>query len=65
VVRKPEPTITPEPGPEERAAILAALDRLTENGPPDAYRSAWREEGIRENSAEGGSSGVTGPPAGL
>jgi hypothetical protein len=45
-----EPRITPEPSSEERAAILAALERLAadESGPP-AYRSAWRDAGIREN----------------
>jgi len=45
-----DPQITPEPSPEERAAILAALERLVEGGAgPPAYRSAWRETGIREN----------------
>ena len=62
---KAEQTITPEPSPEERAAILAALSRLAENGLPAAYRSAWREEGIRENSREDGSSAATEPPDGL
>ena len=47
-----EPKITPEPSPDERAAILAALDRLVADAQPPAYRSAWRREGIRENSAE-------------
>jgi hypothetical protein len=42
--------IRPEPGPEEREAILAALEELlAEEGLPAAYRSAWRAEGIREN----------------
>jgi hypothetical protein len=54
------PAITPEPTPEERTAILAALGSLAQNGLPAAYRSAWREEGIRENSAEDGSSGLLG-----
>jgi hypothetical protein len=45
-----EPEISPEPSPEERAAILAALECLLENDPlPPAYRSAWREAGVREN----------------
>jgi hypothetical protein len=39
--------ITPEPTPEERAAILAALDRIE----ADAQRrpGAWWEAGLREN----------------
>jgi hypothetical protein len=39
--------ITPEPTPEERAAILAALDRIRaedERGP-----GAWWEAGLRES----------------
>ncbi len=39
--------ITPEPTPEERAAILAALERLRAEeaqGP-----GAWWEAGVREN----------------
>ena len=59
-----EQTITPEPTPEERAVILAALARLAKNGLPAAYRSAWRGEGIRENSGEDGGSPATGPPVG-
>jgi hypothetical protein len=45
-----EPEIRPEPTPEERAAILVALERLLgdDSGAP-ADRSAWREAGIREN----------------
>jgi hypothetical protein len=44
--------ITPEPAPEERAAILAALEQLQaeeEQGP-----GAWWEAGLRE-SVEGDS----------
>jgi hypothetical protein len=45
-----EPQIRPEPPPEERAAILAALERLlSEDSRPSAYRSAWRDAGVREN----------------
>lgn len=45
-----EPQIRPEPEPDERAAILAALERLlSEDSRPPAYRSTWREAGIREN----------------
>jgi hypothetical protein len=62
--REGEETITPEPTPEERTAILAALDRLAKNGMPAAYGSAWREEGIRENSGEDGGPAATGPPGG-
>jgi hypothetical protein len=42
--------IRPEPGPEERKAILAGLEQLlVEEGLPAPYRSGWRAEGIREN----------------
>jgi hypothetical protein len=42
--------IRPEPSPEEREAIVAALDaELALDGLPVAYRSAWREQGIRES----------------
>jgi hypothetical protein len=45
--------IRPEPGREEREAILAGLDQLqAEDELPPAYRSAWRAEGIRENLGE-------------
>jgi hypothetical protein len=45
-----EPEITPEPSPEERAAILAALqDQSADEGAPLAYRSIWRRDGILEN----------------
>jgi hypothetical protein len=45
-----EHEIRPEPNPEERAAILAALERLFDgDAEPPAYRSAWREAGVREN----------------
>ena len=43
--------ITPEPSPEERAAIVAALEQLraeAERGP-----GAWWETGLRENLEEG------------
>lgn len=42
--------ITPEPSPEEREALDAALERLLAGeATPPAYASAWREAGIREN----------------
>ncbi len=44
--------ITPDPTPEEREAIVRALERLLAHGPnelPAAYRSAWRNAGLREN----------------
>ncbi len=44
-----EPEIKPEPSPEERAAILAALERSLADGGPPTYRSGWRDVGIREN----------------
>jgi hypothetical protein len=42
--------ISPEPSPEERQALLQALAALLVRDPrPAAYRSAWRELGLREN----------------
>jgi hypothetical protein len=53
-----EPEITPEPSPEERAAILAALKEQDPNeGAPPAYRSAWRREGILESVEDEGEVG--------
>lgn len=43
-----EAEIKPDPTPEERAAILAALGRLVSEAAP-AYRSAWRQLGVEEN----------------
>ena len=43
---------TPEPTPEEREALVAALERLLRDDDPvtpAAYRSAWRALGILEN----------------
>jgi hypothetical protein len=40
--------ITPEP--EERDAVLAAVEALLARDPlPAGYRSIWRQRGIREN----------------
>ena len=48
-----EPEITPVPSTEERAAILAALrDQDAGEGAPPAYRSLWRQEGIRESAED-------------
>jgi hypothetical protein len=45
-----EVRIRPEPSTEERAAILAAVERLLAGDSlPPAYRSAWRAAGAREN----------------
>jgi len=53
-----EPEITPEPSPEERAAILAALqDQTADEGAPPADRSLWRREGIRESVEDEDESG--------
>ena len=38
--------ITPEPSPEERQAIVAALER--DDGPPAAYRSRWRDAALED-----------------
>jgi hypothetical protein len=46
--------IRPEPPAEEREAILRAVeDLLTRDPRPSTYRSAWREQGIRENADDG------------
>jgi hypothetical protein len=43
--------IRPEPPGEEREAILRAVEELlTRDSRPPAHRSAWREQGIRENA---------------
>ena len=36
--------VTPEPEPDEREALLAALEQLDE--PPTPYASAWRRAGL-------------------
>jgi hypothetical protein len=47
--------IEPEPSADERVAILRALaDNVLEGASPLAYRSAWREDGIRENVLDRG-----------
>lgn len=47
--------IRPEPSSEERELILRALEeQLARDGRPAAYRSAWRELGIRENRDDEG-----------
>ena len=51
--------ITPEPTPEEREALLAALS--TPDGHADPYRSVWRLAGLLENVE----SGADAPPAGV
>jgi hypothetical protein len=50
--------IRPEPGPEEREAILAALDKLETTDAVGPYCSAWRTEGIRENLGEPADEGL-------
>jgi len=50
-----EAQIRPDPTPQEQAAILAALARLLAGADePAAYRSAWRELGVRENLEDDG-----------
>jgi len=54
-----ESQIRPEPTPEERVVILAALERLlSADLRPPAYRSAWRDAGIRENLDESAEEGA-------
>jgi hypothetical protein len=60
-----EAEIRPEPHSEERAAILHALESMrARDGLPAAYRSRWRELGIRQSSDEDEESpyGETGRP---
>jgi hypothetical protein len=59
--------IRPEPTAEERDAILRALEeQVARDHRPPAYRSAWRDQGIRENAddadPEDPFSGWTGRP---
>ena len=53
--------IRPEPTPAEREALIAALERLLayEGGLPEvpaAYRSKWRQAGLRESVGDEGGS---------
>ena len=53
--------ITPEP--DHRDAVLAAVQALlARDRVPTAYRSGWREAGIRENLGEELAQGATGLP---
>jgi hypothetical protein len=58
--------IRPEPTPEERVAILVAVEGfLSADVRPSAYGSAWRDTAVRENlddSAEEGDYGATARP---
>jgi hypothetical protein len=47
--------IDPEPSPEEREAILRALEGQSADGRvPAAYLSAWWADGVRENTVDPG-----------
>ena len=53
--------ITPEP--DDRDAVLAAVEALLARDElPPAYRSAWRELGVRENVGGDVLQGETGLP---
>ena len=53
--------ITPEP--EERDAVLAAVDALlARDSLPPAYRSGWRLRGVFENVGEDEDQADTGLP---
>lgn len=53
--------ITPEP--DDRDAVLAAVEALLSRDPlPAAYRSAWRELGVRENLGDDELQGEAGRP---
>ena len=49
-VKGVEVEITPEPTPEERAAIVAAVEQLQAD--EDHCPGAWWETGLRENVGE-------------
>lgn len=56
-----EVRITPEP--DDRDALVAAVEALLSRNPlPAAYRSAWRELGVRENLGEDELQGDTAGP---
>lgn len=56
-----EVEITPEP--VEREPLLAAVEALLgRDARPAAYRSAWRERGIRDNVEDVTDQGETGRP---
>jgi hypothetical protein len=56
--------IEPEPTPTERDAIMRALSEDGLGGAATfAYRSAWREEGIRENTRDSGPDELADPGA--
>ena len=56
-----EVRITPEP--EERDAVLAAVDALlARDSLPPAYRSRWRLRGVFENVGEDEDQADTGLP---
>lgn len=51
-----EVQITPEP--EDRETVLAVVEELlSADGVPAAYRSRWRELGVRENVEDGAGQG--------
>jgi hypothetical protein len=53
--RLPKVEVEIRPEPDDREAVLAAVRALlSTDGVPPAYRSAWRELGIRENADDGG-----------
>jgi hypothetical protein len=42
--------VRPEPDPEERKALMVAVERLLAGADvPPAYKSRWRSDGIAEN----------------
>ena len=45
--------ITPEPSPEERAALVSALEQSGDRS-ADPYGSVWRLAGLLENVDSGG-----------
>lgn len=55
--------ITPEPSPEEHAALLAALAEPRE-GSADGYRSVWRLAGLLENVDSDDSTSRAAPAVG-
>lgn len=55
--------ITPEPSPDERAALLAALGSALD-ARSDGYRSVWRLAGLLENVESGADAPLPAAEAG-
>ena len=56
--------ITPEPSPEERAALLAAIESGSDPR-AEAYRSVWRLAGLLESGESGAEAALPAVPVGV